>query len=181
MKKIISLIAAVAQNGVIGRDGTMPWHIPGDLKHFRETTMGHPVIMGRKTWDAIGRLPLEGRLNIVVTHDIPRTNGLSKKQTERLVFAPSLYEAVAIAQKVEGGEVFVIGGETLFRQALALADRIYLTWVHETISGGDTFFPGFDRDREWQETQRSVTHFNQDPGKGIIGYTFVTYEKTKIL
>ena len=141
MKKTLplSLIAALAENRVIGVDNSMPWHLPGDFKYFKATTLGKPIVMGRKTWDSLGR-PLPGRLNIVVS----RQPGL---QLEGAQVYPSLDAALARAQAwaQEQGvdEVMLIGGAQLYSQALAAADRLYLTRVALSPEG-DAWFPEFD-------------------------------------
>lgn len=129
----LSIIVAVARNGVIGRGNALPWHLPADLKHFKTVTMGKPVIMGRKTYESIGR-PLPGRRNLVVT----RNAGFSAPGCEVL----SSLDA-ALAECVTSEEVFVIGGAQLYADALAKADRLYVTRVVADIEG-DTFFPPFD-------------------------------------
>jgi dihydrofolate reductase len=132
---IISIIAAMADNRVIGRGGALPWDIPGDRRRFRELTMGHPVIMGRKTHESIGR-PLPGRMNIVLSRDAAfRAPGCS--------VAGSLEEAILACSGAD--ELFVCGGEELYRQALPLAERIYLTVVHLHCDG-DLFFPPIPAD-----------------------------------
>lgn len=138
MKKTLplALIAAQARNRVIGRDNQLPWHLPADLKHFKALTLGKPIIMGRKTWDSLGR-PLPGRLNLVVS----RQAGLQLEGAE--VFA-SLEEAVARAEvwarEEDAEEVMLIGGAQLYAQGLAHGDRLYLTQV-ELDPEGDAFFP----------------------------------------
>jgi dihydrofolate reductase len=134
----ISLIAAVAANGVIGRDNQLPWHLPADLRHFQQRTLGHTLLMGRKTFESVGR-PLPGRKTIVITR--------------RPDYAPagvrvagSLGEALAMA--VNDAEVFVAGGAEIFREALRVADRLYLTRIEKDFPG-DVRFPEFDRD-EWR-------------------------------
>ncbi|CAI8737522.1 MULTISPECIES: dihydrofolate reductase [Pseudomonas] len=142
----LSLIAALAENRVIGIDNSMPWHLPGDFKYFKATTLGKPIIMGRKTWDSLGR-PLPGRLNLVVS----RQPGLQLEGAE--VFA-SLDEAMvraeqwALAQGVD--ELMLIGGAQLYTQAIerGLADRLYLTRV-ELNPEGDAWFPPFDQ-AQWK-------------------------------
>ena len=142
MKKTLplSLIAALGENRVIGVDNSMPWHLPADFKYFKATTLGKPIIMGRKTWDSLGR-PLPARLNLVVS----RQTGLQLEGAE--VFA-SLDAAVARAQAwaVEQGvsEVMLIGGAQLYTQGLADADRLYLTRVGLNPEG-DAWFPEFDQ------------------------------------
>eukprot|EP01034_Spumella_vulgaris_P009004 gene9004-11433_t len=146
MKKTLplSLIAALGENRVIGVDNSMPWHLPGDFKYFKATTLGKPIIMGRKTWDSLGR-PLPGRLNIVVS----RQTDLVLEGAE--VF-PSLDAAVARAEAwaLEQGvdELMLIGGAQLYTQGLEQADRLYLTRV-ELSPQGDAWFPQFDT-RQWK-------------------------------
>ena len=141
MKKSLPLclIAALAQNRVIGRDNQLPWHLPADLKHFKALTLGKPIIMGRKTWDSLGR-PLPGRLNLVIS----RQPGLSLEGAEvfaSLDAALQRAEAWALAQGVD--ELMLIGGAQLYEQALPLAARLYLTRV-ELSPEGDAWFPEFD-------------------------------------
>ena len=146
MKKSLplSLIAALAQNRVIGVDNSMPWHLPGDFKFFKATTLGKPIIMGRKTWDSLGR-PLPGRLNIVVS----RQTGLVLEGAE---VYPSLEAAVARAEEwaLEQGasELMLIGGAQLYSQGLEQADRLYLTRVALSPEG-DAWFPEFD-EQQWK-------------------------------
>ena len=137
---IRSLIVARARNGGIGRDNEIPWHLPADLAHFKRTTLGHPVIMGRRTWESIGRA-LPGRRNLVVS----RTPGFVAAGAEVVGSLSEAWKAVA-----GEAEAFVIGGAQLYAEALASADRIYLTEV-EGEPAGDTFFPALDA-RGWRET-----------------------------
>lgn len=159
----LSLIAALAANGVIGRDNGMPWHLPEDLKRFRVLTMGHPIIMGRKTWDSLGR-PLPGRTSIVVS----RQDGLDIAGA-RVV--PSLDAAVELAATVEGGdEAFVIGGAQLYALALPRVDHLLLTEIADAFDG-DTRFPDYDRSA-WQETARE-----EAVSAGGLRYAFVDYAR----
>jgi dihydrofolate reductase len=135
-----SLVVAVARNRVIGRDNQLPWKLPDDLRYFKQVTMGHPVVMGRRTWESIGK-PLPGRTNIVVT----RNRGY---RAPGCIVVGSLAEAWEAAGDAE--EVSVIGGTTLFEETLPIADRIHLTEVLAEVEG-DTWFPEFDRS-EWKET-----------------------------
>ena len=132
----VSLIAAVARNGVIGRDNAIPWRLPSDLKRFKALTFGHPVVMGRRTFQSLGR-PLPGRDNIVVSRHGFRADGA--------LVVPSLDEALDLARTKagEGGEIFVIGGAEIYRQTLAVADRLYITEVDATPIG-DASFPLID-------------------------------------
>jgi dihydrofolate reductase len=140
----LSLVAAVAENGVIGRDGALPWHLPADLKRFRRLTLGHHVVMGRRTHASIGRA-LDGRPNLVVT---------SRPQD----VAPGcravrdLEAALALAREAGEREAFVIGGAALYAAALPLADRLYLTRVAASVPG-DVHFPALDAE-SWQEVER---------------------------
>jgi dihydrofolate reductase len=149
MKFTISLVVAVAENGVIGRGGTLPWRVPSDMRTFRRLTMGKPVIMGRKTYDSIGK-PLEGRDNIVVT----RNAGFEAPGTER---AGSVDDALALARIGAAArgvdEIMVIGGAEIFAATLPLADRIYLTRIHARPDG-DTTFPELDPN-VWREVSRA--------------------------
>ena len=157
----IYLVAAVASNGVIGRAGHLPWHLPEDLRHFKRLTLGHPVIMGRRTWESLGR-PLPGRENIVVTHrpgyDAPGA-----------AVANSLEAALALC----AGEpvAFVIGGQQLFAESLPIAAGLVMTEIERDYEG-DTWFPQYDRSR-WRESQREH-HRAADGTK----FDFVLYEPT---
>lgn len=142
---LIALIVAVAENGVIGRAGQLPWHLPDDLKRFKALTMGKPMLMGRRTFASIGR-PLPGRTSLVLTRSadwLPPPGALA---------VHTLEEALAEARRLDAGELAVIGGAEVFRLALPLARRIDLTRVHAELSG-DVYFPPLDP-REWRETER---------------------------
>ena len=136
------LIAAVAANGVIGADGALPWQLPEDLKHFKRMTQGHAVIMGRRTWESIGR-PLPGRRNVVVTRQ-------SAFAAPGASVAASLQDALALCRDQD--VVFVIGGAELYRAALPLADGLLLTEIQRDFDG-DTRFPEYDRSR-WRQAER---------------------------
>ena len=159
-KPQISLIAALSENRVIGKDNTLPWHIPEDLKHFKEVTSGHPVIMGRKTFESIGRL-LPKRLNIVVSRD-------PAYKVEGATMANSLDKAIEIATNYDANEVFVIGGGQIFEQSMAFADRLYLTVVHTEIEG-DAFFP------EYSDFTKVISR--KEGQSENYSYTFLTLEK----
>ncbi len=138
---MLNLIVAVAKNNVIGLGGKMPWHLPGELAYFKQVTMGHPIIMGRKTFDSIGR-PLPGRRNIVVTaNQAWRHDGVE--------VADSVEAALGL---IAGQSGFVIGGATLYTAALPLADRVYLTAIDADVEG-DTHFPELSSET-WQEVSR---------------------------
>jgi dihydrofolate reductase len=158
----ISLIAAVAQNRAIGKDNQLLWHLPEDMRYFRETTRGKTVIMGRKTWESLPEKfrPLPGRRNIVVTRD-------SHYVADGALLAHSLDEAIAAAG--EDDETFVIGGAELYKQALPLAQRLYLTEVAKGYEG-DVFFPEVSTS-EWQEIART----QQSTESGLV-FAFVVYQ-----
>ena len=156
----LTLIAGIARNGVIGRDNKLPWRLPEDLKHFKALTMGHPMIMGRKTWESLpGKLP--GRQHIVVTRDPAYC-------ADGATVVGSLQAAVAAAGEVD--EVFVIGGAELYAQAFEFADRLQLTEI-ATDFAGDAHFPDWNR-AAWREAARA-TH----RAEAGFDYAFVTYER----
>jgi dihydrofolate reductase len=158
---MLSIIVAVAENGVIGGGNQLLWKLSSDLKRFKELTTGHPIIMGRKTFESIGRA-LPNRRNIVVT----RQGGYAKEGIET---APSLEDAI---MRVAGEpEFFVIGGGELYRQALPHANRIYLTRVHKPFEG-DTTFP--ELGPEWREASREEGTVDE---KNPLPHTFLVYEK----
>ncbi|HXF44908.1 MAG TPA: dihydrofolate reductase [Burkholderiaceae bacterium] len=164
MNARITVIAAVARNGVIGRDGKIPWHIPGDLPRFKRITMGHPVIMGRRTWESLGR-PLPGRRNLVIS----RTPGYAAAGAEVFGSLPQALAACAGAP-----EVFVIGGTEVYREALLLAHRLLLTEIDAEFEG-DAHFPPFDR-AEWRETAREAHPAGRDCP---FAYAYVTYDRRR--
>jgi dihydrofolate reductase len=137
-----SIVAAMSKNRVIGRKGTLPWRMPADLRHFRQVTMGHPILMGRKNYEDIGR-PLPGRMNIILTRQrYFRAEGCI------VVHSPGEVED----HVSEDAEIMVIGGAEIYAQFLPRAGRMYLTLIHAEIDG-DTFFPEFDRN-QWEESDR---------------------------
>ena len=154
------MIVARSRNHVIGRDNQMPWKISADLQFFKRVTMGHPVIMGRKTWESIGR-PLPGRRNIVVSRN-------ADLQLNGAEVAGSLEEA--LNRLSEFPRVFVIGGEQLFKQAFDKADRLYITEIDIEVVGGDTFFEVPDT-YLWKEVERIPE------SEGAIHFSFVTLER----
>ena len=163
----ISIIVAIAENDVIGRDNSLPWHLSEDLKNFKRITMGKPMIMGRKTFESLGK-PLPGRPHIVLTHD----QGYSFPGIET---AQNFDQALVVASKrssSKDGEIMVIGGEQVFREALSFANRLYLTEVHMTADG-DVKFPKFER-KEWLEISRKLYPGNP---KDSCDYSFVVLER----
>ena len=160
----IALIAAVARNGVIGLHGRLPWRLPDDLKRFRALTTGHAIVMGRKTWDSIGR-PLPERQNIVVT----RRRDFAAPGA---VVAHSLPEAIGLATLPP--PVFVIGGEAIYRDTLPLADLLFLTEIDREFDG-DARFPDFDR-AQWRATARESRRLDGDAG---FAYDFASYSRQR--
>ena len=158
----VSLIVAMANNRVIGINNTLPWHLPADLKHFKALTMGHHILMGRKTYESIGK-PLPGRTSVVVTRNPNYT-------VEGVTIAHTLEEAIALSDS--DPEIFIIGGAELYRQAIQLADRIYLTEIELEITG-DAHFTELNKN-EWQESSR-ISHAPDE--KNLYHYHFVTYDK----
>ncbi|MFL6198273.1 MAG: dihydrofolate reductase [Thermoanaerobaculia bacterium] len=141
----ITLIAAMARNRVIGLDNGLPWHLPADLRRFKQLTMGHRMLLGRKTFDSIGRRPLPGRPLIVVS----RQEG---SVPEGVRVAHSVQEGLELAREAGETELFVAGGEEIYRQTLPVADRLQLTRIEEEIPG-DAYFPEFD-ETEWRLVER---------------------------
>lgn len=160
----LSLIAAIAENRVIGVRNTLPWHLPADLKYFRRLTVGHPIILGRRNYESIGR-PLPERTNIVIT----RRTDYSAPGC-RVVH--TLEAALAAANGTS--EIFIVGGAEVYAQTLAQADRLYLTFVHAVVPG-DTFFPEFDL-REWRELARE---YHAADEKHAHAFSFVTLERLR--
>jgi dihydrofolate reductase len=158
---IVTLVVAMADNGVIGNKGALPWRIPEDLRRFKTLTMGKPCIMGRKTWDSLPKKPLPGRTNVVVTRD--KTFG-----SDEAIVVHSLEDALAHTR--DAAEVAIIGGAELFGAALPHANRIDLTEVHVEAEG-ETRMPAFDRGI-WKETARD-NHVTADG----LRYSFVTLER----
>ena len=159
----LSLIVAMSRNGVIGIDNQLPWHLPEDLKYFKSVTMGKPIIMGRKTYDSIGR-PLPGRTNIVITRDPSwQAEGVSVAQT--LEAALSLGQVACNAAGAD--EIMVIGGEQIYRMTLPAADRLYLTQVDAEVEG-DAFFPDIDLDQWQQVSERAPELTDTHPYRFVI-------------
>ena len=163
---LISIIVAVSENGVIGKDNQLLWRLPDDLKRFKKLTLGHPIIMGRKTFDSIGK-PLPGRTSIVVT----RNRNFSM---EDVIAVHNIEEAFQEVAKLEADEAFIIGGGELYSATLAIADRLYITEVN-TIISGDTYFNITNPD-QWIETERTV---HQADDKHKFEFNFVDYTKRR--
>jgi len=156
----INVIAAMARNRVIGINNTLPWRLPADLQHFKALTMGHHIVMGRKTFESIGK-PLPGRTTVIVTRD-------ANYRVDGCVTATSIDAAISAC--ADDPEIFFVGGAELYAQVLPRADRLYLTEIQAEYAG-DAHFPDFDRDI-WTETTRQV-HVSPDG----LGYHFVTYQR----
>lgn len=161
----LSLVAAVARNRVIGREGGLPWRLPADLRNFRRLTLGHPVLMGRRTWDSLGRA-LPGRDNLVLSRDpaFAAPGGRVVRSVEE-----------AIAAAGGAGELMVIGGAALFAEVLPRADRQYLSWIHEDFPG-DVRYPDFDP-AAWREVRRE-DHPRREPDSPHP-WTFVILERVE--
>ena len=159
---LVSIIAAMDRNRLIGRNNQLPWHLPADLAHFKQVTMGKPIIMGRKTYDSIGR-PLPGRTNIVLTRS-------ADFRAKGVLTAHTLEQALDYVS--EEGEVMIIGGSTIYELALPRADRLYLTYVEITCEG-DAWFPEFDIER-WRVVASEQHRADE---KNSSDYRFVNYER----
>lgn len=164
MKPIISLVAAMAKNRVIGKNNQMPWHLPADLKHFKSVTMGNPIVMGRKTYESIGR-PLPGRQNIIISRN-------KKYKVDGCVVVSCISSAIEMLNLEE--EVMIIGGGFLYSETLSMADKLYLTYIDLEVEG-DTYFPNYD--------QLSLTEIKRESHlpdtNNIYHYSFVEYKVNK--
>ncbi len=162
----LSLIAAISENRVIARDGEIPWRIPADMKHFKATTMGKPIIMGRKTFDVLGK-PLPGRFNIVMSSD----RSFEAQGAEVVL---DFRTALERAGRFESDEIMVIGGGEIYELALPFADRIYLTEVHAKVEG-DTYFPHLPTN-DWREVSRD---FLKKRDKATYDCSFLILERRR--
>jgi dihydrofolate reductase len=160
---ILSLIVATAKNNIIGKDNDMPWHLPADLAYFKKTTLGKPIIMGRKTFESIGR-PLPGRRNIVISRD-------ENYAAQGIDAVTSVDAALALVEGVE--EVMVIGGGAIYKHCLPAATRLYVTHIDADIDG-DTQFPDYDVEHDWQKV--SSDKFNADE-KNSYDLDFCLYQR----
>ncbi len=162
-KPRISLIAALARNGVIGIENRLPWKLSDDLKYFKALTMGHHILMGRKTYESIGR-PLPGRTTVIITRGkFPAPEGG--------IVAHSIPDAITACR--DDGEIFFVGGAELYRQALPLADRLYLTEIQAEVEG-DAWFPDYDR-AQWAEVSRD----RRREDLSGLAYHFVVYDRVR--
>lgn len=160
---ILSLIVAHADNRIIGKDNDMPWHLPADLAYFKQTTLGKPIVMGRKTYESIGR-PLPGRKNIVISRD-------ASYQAEGITSVTSVEQALLAAGDVE--EVMVIGGGAIYQHCISAAQRLYITHIKADIEG-DTSFPDYDVDNVWLKTESVLREADE---KNKYDLDFCIYER----
>ena len=161
---IISLIVAASENNAIGRKGELLWNLPDDTKFFKNTTWALPVVMGRKTFESLGK-PLQGRANIVIT-----TN--PEWKAEGVITAANLRDALEAAKELRTHEIFVIGGGQIYKEAILIADRIYMTRVHATFDNADAFFPVIDP-LEWDIVFRRD---RETDAKHAFSFSFETWE-----
>jgi len=160
----ISIIAAVADNYAIGKSNNLPWYLPADLKHFKQLTTGHAIVMGKRTFESLPKGPLPNRKNIVLTSIM--SEGVNKGYYE----ADSLEDATFLCEHEE--QVFIIGGATVYKQCLDKVDYLYITWIHKEFSA-DTYFPKINFD-EWEE----VKHEDHQPDENnLYSYTFSEYKR----
>ena len=158
---IVNQVVAISENHVIGKDNKLLWYLPTDLKHFKDITTGHTIIMGRKTYDSVGK-PLPRRRNIIITRQQITIDGCE------------VVNSIEAALKLAAGEeeVFIVGGAEIYKQSMHLTDRIYLTIVHKDFEG-DSFFPQINPD-EWKEAYRED---HQPDEKNSLPFSFITYER----
>ena len=171
---MLSLIVAMAENHVIGINNSLPWHLPNDLQYFKKATMGKPIIMGRKTYESIGR-PLPGRRNIVIT----RQQDYAPQASHQIDVVTSLEQAIQLGEDialVDGHEeVFVIGGAEIYKQALTMVDRLYITHVLAEVEG-DAYFPAVDW-KQFTEIAREDFSADEEKGSNPYNYCFSIYER----
>jgi dihydrofolate reductase len=162
---MIAIVVAIAENNVIGKDNQLIWHLPADLKQFKQTTMGHPILMGRKTYESIGK-PLPGRTSIIITRQ-------QNYKAEGCIVVNSVEEAIKEAKKLDE-QTHIIGGAEVYRQSMHLTDTIYLTRIHHRFEG-DTYFPEI-KDEEWETV--SEEHHEPDE-KNKYSYSFIKLIRKK--
>ncbi|MDX9919344.1 MAG: dihydrofolate reductase [Paludibacter sp.] len=162
----ISIVAAVADNYAIGKGNKLPWHLPADLKHFRELTTGHAVVMGKRTFESLPNGPLPNRRNVVLT------SVMSEGVNEGYFEADSLEDAFYLCEKEE--KIFIVGGAAVYRQSLEIAESLYITWVHHEFSA-DIYFPEVDFSK-WDEVSRQDMTADE---KNPYPYSFVHYKRKK--
>lgn len=165
---MLTLIAALAKNRVIGKNNDLIWHIPNDLRHFKNLTSGHPIVMGRRTFESLGSKPLPKRTNIVISRDA------NLNVAPPAILCANLAEAVEIARK-ENPVVYIVGGGEIYRQALEIADAMELTILDKEFEG-DTYFPEWN-ESQWKEVSRRT--IKDDPDVNF-GYSFVRLERVEV-
>ncbi len=164
---IISLIVATDEKNGIGKNNQLLCHLPADLNYFKQTTTGHHIVMGRKTFESVGR-PLPNRTNIIISR--------TPKTIEGCIVKENIEEAIAFAKANNEHELFITGGGTVYDLTLQLADRIYITQIHHTFDA-DTFFPHFDK-HDWQEIKNE---FHQADEKNKYDYSFIVYQRKIVM
>jgi dihydrofolate reductase len=160
---MIAIVVAVAENNVIGKDNQLIWHLPADLRFFKNLTMGHPILMGRKTYESIGK-PLPGRTTVIITRQ-------QDFEATGCIVVNSIDEAIAEAQTIDQ-DVYIIGGAEIYKQALTKTDTIYLTRVHHTFDG-DTFFPELD-ESNWEVASEEK---HEPDEKNKYSFSFITLKR----
>ena len=163
---VLSLLVAADENNLIGKDNKLPWHLPADLKYFKNLTWGMPILMGRKTFDSIGK-PLAGRKNMIITRN-------KDWQQEGVVVVYTIDEAIEVAKKEDVKELFIIGGAEIFNTSITTADRIYLTRIHHSFEG-DVYFPAISKE-EWQLVKEVQGKKDE---KNPYDFTFQTWERIR--
>jgi dihydrofolate reductase len=164
LSSMISIIAAIGNNNVIGCKNSLPWHLPADLNYFKEKTLGKTIVMGQKTFESVGSKPLPGRKTIILN------NNENYKAPEGCKIARSIDELVEMTK--EEGEIMICGGASVYRQFMPLAHRLYITFIHGDFEG-DTFFPEIDKE-QWKEVKRTD---NKADDKNAYDYSFVIFER----
>ena len=162
---MLSIIVAIDNNNGIGKDNSMPWHLSDDLKRFKAITMGHTVIMGRNTWLSLPFKPLKGRRNIVISTNMPETEGCE--------IARSINEAIALIKNEE--QAFIMGGARIYEQTINHADELIVTHIHKTFDGIDTHFPTIDPN-QWEIKEQSEILFDEN---SQLEYQYITYQRMK--
>ncbi|MCC9165709.1 dihydrofolate reductase [Pontibacter harenae] len=160
---MLAIVVAVADNNVIGKNNQLIWHLPADLRHFKQLTMSHPMLMGRKTFESIGK-PLPGRTTIIITHQ-------QDYQQEGCIVTHSVQEAIEQAKKLDE-TITVVGGAQIYKEILPQIDTVYLTRIHHTFEG-DTFFPELN-EQEWEEVSREDFAPNE---KNKYSYSFIELKR----
>lgn len=160
---MIAIVVAAAENNVIGKDNGLIWHLPADLRHFKQITMGHPILMGRKTYESIGK-PLPGRTSVIITTQ-------KDYEAEGCIVTHSVQEAVAQARQLDE-DLYIIGGAHIYEQTLPVTDRIYMTRVHASFNG-DVYFPELD-EKDWETVEEE--HHEPDE-KNKYSYSFLTLQR----